>query len=157
MRPDRPRYWRGWPAIDDGAGTETDRSAAHPDRLAAMPVPGALSLPAKIPKTTPCKVARRSPACVIPRKHFDTSGKSPAIFHDSAICKTPMDTGDNRFAVLPALPPSKSIRSLHVRRFEQRGMPAWPTPSTTTCTFTTPRGADSLPGVMQLVGCISET
>ena len=25
-----------------------------------------------------------------PAKHFDTSGKSPALFHHHAICKTPM-------------------------------------------------------------------
>jgi hypothetical protein len=25
------------------------------------------------------------------RKHFDTSGKSAALFHHRAICKTPMD------------------------------------------------------------------
>ncbi len=96
MHPDEPRHWRGWPDIDDGTGTETDRSAAHPDRLAAMPAPGALSLPTKIPKTTPCKVAWRSPACAISRKHFDTSGKSPARLHDRGICRTPMtlpDTG----------------------------------------------------------------
>jgi hypothetical protein len=31
----------------------------------------------------------------IPRKHFDTSGKSAALFHRRAICKTPMALPDN--------------------------------------------------------------
>jgi hypothetical protein len=31
----------------------------------------------------------------IPRKHFDTSGKSAALLHHHAICKTPMDLPDN--------------------------------------------------------------
>jgi hypothetical protein len=35
----------------------------------------------KIPKTTPCKVAARSMLWAIPREHFDTSGKSAALFH----------------------------------------------------------------------------
>jgi hypothetical protein len=29
------------------------------------------------------------------RKQFDTSGKSAALFHHRAICKTPMDLPDN--------------------------------------------------------------
>jgi hypothetical protein len=29
------------------------------------------------------------------RKHFDTSGKSGALFHHRAICKTPMALPDN--------------------------------------------------------------
>jgi len=29
------------------------------------------------------------------RKHFDTSGKSAALFHHRAICKTPMALPDN--------------------------------------------------------------
>jgi hypothetical protein len=33
----------------------------------------------------------------IPRKHFDTSGKSAALFHRRAICKTPMALSDNGF------------------------------------------------------------
>src|SRR5712691_9445999 len=31
------------------------------------------------------------------RKHFDTSGKSAALFHHRAICKTPMALSDNGF------------------------------------------------------------
>jgi len=42
----------------------------------------------KISKTTPCKVEWRSPACAIPRRQFDSSGKSPVKFHHRAICKT---------------------------------------------------------------------
>src|SRR3954469_5200191 len=42
----------------------------------------------KISKTTPCKVAWQSPAGAILRIPFDTSGKSPAIFHHRAIRKT---------------------------------------------------------------------
>ena len=94
MRPYRALALAGRPDIDDGAGTETDRSAAHPGRLAAMPAPDALSLPTKIPKTTPCKVAWRSPGSAIPRKHFDTSGKSPARLHHPGICRTPMTLAD---------------------------------------------------------------
>jgi hypothetical protein len=37
-----------------------------------------------------------------PRKHFDTSGKSTAPFHDRAICKTPMALPDNGLARLQA-------------------------------------------------------
>src|SRR5712671_2938088 len=51
------------------------------------------SLPTKISKTTPCKVAWcRWHGCFerILRKHFDTSGKSVALIHPRAICKTPM-------------------------------------------------------------------
>ena len=40
-------------------------------------------------KTTPCKVAWWSLACAIPRKHFDTSGKSRALFHHRAIVRRP--------------------------------------------------------------------
>ena len=47
----------------------------------------------KISKTTPCKVARRSLACAIPRRHFDTSGKSPVILHHPALS-----------AIIPATP-----------------------------------------------------
>jgi hypothetical protein len=43
----------------------------------------------KISKTTPCKVARRSPASATARKHFDTSGKSPALLHHRAIVRRP--------------------------------------------------------------------
>jgi hypothetical protein len=32
---------------------------------------------------------------VIRRKHFDTSGKSPAVLYHHAICKTPMVLPDN--------------------------------------------------------------
>jgi hypothetical protein len=56
------------------------------------------SLPTKISKTTPCKVAWcRWHGCFerILRKHFDTSGKSGALFHHRAICKTPMALPDN--------------------------------------------------------------
>src|ERR1700682_2537636 len=52
----------------------------------------------KISKTTPCKVAWcRWHGCFerILRKHFDTSGKSGALFHHRAICKTPMALPDN--------------------------------------------------------------
>jgi hypothetical protein len=38
----------------------------------------------KISKTTPCKVAWQSLAYAIPRRHFDTSGKSPVLFHHRA-------------------------------------------------------------------------
>jgi len=31
----------------------------------------------------------------MPRKHFDTSGKSAALFHHHAICKTPMALPNN--------------------------------------------------------------
>jgi hypothetical protein len=31
----------------------------------------------------------------IQRKHFDTSGKSPALFYHHAICKTPVVEPDN--------------------------------------------------------------
>ena len=56
------------------------------------------SLPTKISKTTPCKVAWcRWHGCfeLSLRKHFDTSGKSGALFHHRAICKTPMALPDN--------------------------------------------------------------
>jgi hypothetical protein len=33
----------------------------------------------------------------IPRKHFDASGKSAALFHHRAICKTPMALPDTGF------------------------------------------------------------
>src|SRR5882762_10480583 len=55
------------------------------------------SLPTKISKTTPCKVAWcRWHRCFerILRKHFDTSGKSAALLHHRAICKTPMALPD---------------------------------------------------------------
>src|SRR6266850_3157090 len=50
------------------------------------------SLPTKISKTTPCKVAWcRWHGCfeLSLRKHFDTSGKSVALFHHRAIRKCP--------------------------------------------------------------------
>jgi len=56
------------------------------------------ALAPKISKTTPCKVACQSPACAIPRKDFDTSGKSPAMFHHRATGQTPMTPRDTGFA-----------------------------------------------------------
>src|SRR5712691_11825416 len=53
-----------------------------------LPAPRSRTLPTKISKTTPCKVAGgRWHGCFerIPRKHFDTSGKSAALFHHRAI------------------------------------------------------------------------
>jgi hypothetical protein len=55
--------------------------------------PTRLSLPTKISKTTPCKVAGgRQHGCfeLSLQKHFDTSGKSAAELYRPAICKTPM-------------------------------------------------------------------
>ena len=73
------------------------RSAAHIYKNAMSArrpffPPTRFSLPTKISKTTPCKVAWWSrPGCFerSARKHFDTSGKSAALFHHRAICKTP--------------------------------------------------------------------
>jgi hypothetical protein len=62
-----------------GAASRSGRQASRMAYAALVP---------KISKTTPCKVAWRSLACAIPRRQFDTSGKSPAIFHHRAICKT---------------------------------------------------------------------
>ena len=78
------------------------KTAARPTRC---------SLPTKISKTTPCKVAWWSLAWMLsatPRKHFDTSGKSAALFHHRAICKTPIALPKNRrfgaIAVKKSLP-----------------------------------------------------
>ena len=63
--------------------SSSGKTAARPTRC---------TLPTKISKTTPCKVAWWSrPGCFgrSPRKHFDTSGKSVALFHHRAVCKTP--------------------------------------------------------------------
>jgi hypothetical protein len=47
--------------------------------------PPRLPLPTKISKTTPCKdTSRRRRGCFSPQKHFDTSGKSPALMHHRA-------------------------------------------------------------------------
>ncbi len=65
------------------------RSSSGKTKTAARPT--RCPLPTKISKTTPCKVAWWSLAWMLwatPRKHFDTSGKSLALFHHRAICKT---------------------------------------------------------------------
>jgi len=47
-----------------------------------------------------------------PRKHFDTSGKSPAPFHHRAICKTPMALPKNgRFGAIAV---KKSLPTIEV-------------------------------------------
>src|SRR6266568_62844 len=67
----------------------------------------------KISKTTPCKVAWRPLACGVPRKHFDTSGKSPAIFHHRAILKTQTtsapSSGRRNHAVSPSVTASARL------------------------------------------------
>jgi hypothetical protein len=47
-----------------------------------------------------------------PRKHFDTSGKSAALFHHRAICKTPMALPDN--GLFGAIAGKKSLPTIEV-------------------------------------------
>jgi hypothetical protein len=87
-------------------------------RYLGMPVetrPTWFSLPTKISKTTPCKVAGRSLAGMlwaIPRKHSDTSGKSAALFHRRAICKTLMALLSN--GLFGAIADKKSLPAIEV-------------------------------------------
>jgi hypothetical protein len=86
----------GW-SVSGVAGAQRKRRRAGPASYASRPTMMAgkvgretapLSLPTKISKTTPCKVASRSLAGMlraIPRKHFDTSGKSAALFHPRSL------------------------------------------------------------------------
>ena len=67
----------------------------EPRPVSSAPV-GRRPLASKISKTTPCKVARPSPAWAIPQRHFDTSGKSPANFHHRVIRKTPVPPARHR-------------------------------------------------------------
>jgi hypothetical protein len=49
-------------------------------------------------ENNPMQSSLPSPAWMLERserKHFDTSGKSPALFHHHAICRTPMVLPDN--------------------------------------------------------------
>src|SRR6266478_366564 len=46
------------------------------------------------------------------RKHFDTSGKSAALFHHRAICKTPMALPDN--GLFGAIAGKKSLPTIAV-------------------------------------------
>jgi hypothetical protein len=74
--------------------------AAMPRRFGSQP---------KISKTTPCKVAKWLPAqalSVIPKKTFDTSGKSTALLHHRTIHQAPVglqwraiwcDVGENAY------------------------------------------------------------
>jgi hypothetical protein len=65
-------------------GDAVDLKAGKPTRC---------SLPAKISKTTPCKVAGAPPWMPYPQKHFDASGKSGALIHYRAISKTAQGAG----------------------------------------------------------------
>ena len=60
------------------------RTGRRSGRLEARPQGRGGSEP-KISKTTPCKDSKGSPALMLcPRKHFDTSGKSPALLQHRA-------------------------------------------------------------------------
>jgi hypothetical protein len=50
----------------------------------------------------------------MPRKHFDTSGKSAALFHHHAICKTPVALSNN--GLFGAIAGKKSYRRLKLHR-----------------------------------------
>jgi hypothetical protein len=74
-------------------------AAGKPGFPAARPTPG--SLPTKILKTTPCKVTScRWHGCFSPQKHFDTSGKSPALLQHRAVAAAK----DSECSLRPAYP-----------------------------------------------------
>jgi hypothetical protein len=71
--------------IPDKIGLWPARATARQARLFLAPTPTRCSLPTKISKTTPCKVKwGRWHGCFSLRKHFDTSGKSPALLQHRA-------------------------------------------------------------------------